>query len=206
MATIKITKITSQKDKERINLYSDDDFIVGIDRELLIEHGLAVGTELDERLLELLETEDEVKKCLNKAYRYLSYRPRSEQEVFKKLLEKYPETVVEKAMVKLKSLHYVDDQAFVNFWLEARGNSRGPALLRSELLQKGVERSLIEEALGKNPDDKQVEDAILLVGSKKRYHGLERQELYKKVAPFLARRGYSFGTIKKAIDHLEEKD
>lgn len=204
MTTIKITKISPQKNKDRVSLYSGETFITGIDNSLLVEFGLSTGMELDENLLTKLEAADEVKKALNKAYRFLSYRPRSEHEVLRKLSEKFPEEVVEKAVTKLKRLHYVDDKSFVSFWIEVRGNSRGPALLRSELLKKGIAKPLIDSALEFADREKMIEDALSLIKSKRRYRELDKEELYKKVAPFLARRGYGYEIIKEVISNLSE--
>lgn len=202
----KITKITSQKNKERLNIYLDDDFAFGIKQELLLEYDLRVGQELDDSIIERIKASDELKKCLDKAYRYLSYRPRSEKEVRDKLLEKYPSATVTEAMAKLKKLNYVNDQQFVNFWLEARGNTRGPALLKSELLKKGVAKEIVDDNFNSTNKDKLLEDATTLIESKRKYRGLTKAELYKKVGPFLSRRGYSYDTVKEVVRRLSDKD
>lgn len=206
MATVKITKISPQKNKDRVNLYSDEEFIAGIDNSLLLEYGLSIGEELDDVLLKKLEAADEIKKALNKAYRFLSYRPRSENEVRSKLSERFAEEVVEKAVNKLKKLHYVDDSDFVSFWIEGRGNSRGPALLRSELLKKGISKSLVDEVLKGADRETMIDNAFRLITGKRKYQNLGPEDLYKKVAPFLARRGYSYDIIKEVIKKLEEID
>jgi regulatory protein len=204
MATIKITKISTQKRGDRVSLYSGDDFIIGLDKDLLIKHGLGIGVELDATQISTLAKDDEIKKCFNKALHYLSYRPRSEHEVRTKLAEKYPPAVVEKVISKLKKYRYVDDAAFVNFWFDSRGRTRGAALLRAELLQKGVPKDVIEGSLPTRESEETYQEVLELVSSKKKYQHLDKKEFYKKVAPFLARRGYSYDVIKEVIKNIYE--
>jgi regulatory protein len=198
----KITKISVQKNTDGLNIYLDGVFAFGIKQELLQDYDLHVGRELTERDIAQINKDDELKRCLDKAYRFLSYRPRSEQEVQKKLTEKFETKTVIQAIKKLKEFHYVDDLAFVNFWLEARGNTRGPLLLKNELRQKGIADDLIAKALAGTDAEKMVEDALTLVKSKRKYQNIPKEEAYKKIAPFLARRGYDYGIIKNVIKEL----
>jgi len=201
----KITKISVQKNTERLNIYLDGVFAFGIRQELLGDYDLRVGKELSKDEIARLNKEDELKRCLDKAYRYLSYRPRSEKEVTDKLLEKYPQKTVMAALKKLKEYKYVDDSAFIKFWLDSRASSRGPALLRLELSQKGVSKTLIEESLSSIDKESLIEDALKLVRGKKKYRDLDANDLYKKVAPFLSRRGYGYDIIKEVIRVINDK-
>jgi regulatory protein len=201
--TIKITKISPQKNSDRVSLYSGDEFIIGIDKDLLVDYHLGVDKELDQTLLQKLKKDDDLKKCLNKAYRYLSYRPRSEQEMSRKLQEKFEPKTVTLAIKKLKKFRYIDDTAFINFWLEGRGKTRGPALLKAELLRKGVSRESIETAFTKTVETL-TEEALDLIQSKRKYHNLPVDELYEKIGPYLGRRGYDYEVIKEVIKKLKE--
>ena len=202
----KITKISAQKNTERLNIYLDGVFAFGIRQELLGDYDLHVGKELKKNEIARINKEDEIKRCLDKAYRYLFYRPRSEKEVTDKLLEKYPEKTVAAALKKLKEYKYVDDRAFIKFWLDSRANSRGPALLRLELIQKGIPKTLIEESLSSINKEALIEDALKLVRGKKKYRDLDANDLYKKVAPFLSRRGYSYDVIKIVLKSMKSEN
>jgi regulatory protein len=202
----RITKISVQKNTERLNIYLDGIFAFGIKQELLGEYDLRVGKELSSGDITKINKEDELKRCLDKAYRYLSYRPRSEKEVTDKLLEKYPEKTVAAALKKLKEYKYVDDVAFIKFWLDSRANSRGPALLRLELSQKGVPKTLIDESLSIIDKDALIEDGLKLVRGKKKYRDLDANDLYQKVAPFLSRRGYPYDVIKIVLKNMKSED
>lgn len=198
----KITKISVQKNTERLNIYLDGAFAFGIKQELLQDYNLHVGQELTEQEIAQINKDDELKRCLDKAYRYLSFRPRSEQEVRQRLAEKFGEDTVERAIKKLEVYRYVDDEAFVRFWLEARGDTRGPALIRRELRLKGIAENMITESLATTNTEKLTHDALTLVKSKRKYQNIPKEEAYKKIAPFLARRGYDYGIIKEVVKEL----
>lgn len=196
----KITAIKRQeKNKGRVNLYIDDSFAVGISEKLLIDLDLFKGKELNNKDIEKIKDAENISKCLDKAYRFLSFRPRSEAEIQIKLSEKFPEKTVRQAIDYLKKLNYLNDAEFCNFWIENRASGRGRRALYFELQKKGIKKEIIENSLKKIDKEAELESALLLVKSKRKYEGLSPDEAYKKIGGFLSRRGYSYETIKKVI-------
>lgn len=61
----------------------------------------------------------------------------------------YRPPLVEGAIERLLELGMLDDRAFAEAWIASRDRAhpRGERVLRQELLQKGIERSLIDELL-----------------------------------------------------------
>ncbi len=95
-------------------------------------------------------TSDDPADVLDAAARFLEARPRSEDEVRRKLLRLgYRAGMVEDALAKLLTVGYLDDEAFARAWVESRDRARprGENALRRELGQKGVERSLVDAVL-----------------------------------------------------------
>lgn len=86
----KITKIQPQKKEERFNIYVDGKFAFGLDAETVVKSGLKVGQEISEKEIEKLVFENETNKLMEKALRFLSFRPRSESEVRQYLKKKFP--------------------------------------------------------------------------------------------------------------------
>lgn len=108
-----------------------------------------------ERREQRSRTEDPA-EVLDAAARFLEARPRSEDEVRRKLLRLgYPSAMVEEAVGKLLTVGYLDDEAFARSWVESRDRAkpRGEHALRRELGLKGVDRQLIDEVLGERRDD-----------------------------------------------------
>ncbi len=94
---------------------------------------------------------DDPAAVLDAAARYLEVRPRSVQEVRRRLLDAgYRPGLVDGAIERLTALGYLDDAAFARSWLESRDRvrPRGAWALRDELRRKGVAAADIEAALG----------------------------------------------------------
>lgn len=84
------------------------------------------------------------------AARFLEVRPRSEDEVRKRLVSSgYPGPLVDTVIGRLLQLGYLDDAAFARAWIASRDRvrPRGMRALRLELLRKGVSAASIDEAL-----------------------------------------------------------
>lgn len=143
-------------------------------------------------------------KLLNAAFRFISFRPRSEKEIKdflqKKLKKKktYTPMMVGKVMDRMTELGYVDDAKFVTWWVEQRSQHRpkGKRALVEELRRKGVSVRLIETF----PvlDEKQLAWQAI---EKKLLHWkhLSTLEKKKKMYDFLGRRGFSFEAIDAVI-------
>ena len=93
---------------------------------------------------------DDPDAVLAAAARFLEARPRSVTEVRRRLTGAgYQPALVEGAIERLLELGMLDDRAFAGAWLASRDRARprGERVLRQELLQKGVDRALIDELL-----------------------------------------------------------
>jgi len=94
-------------------------------------------------------------EALDAAARLLEARPRSEDEVRRRLLRLgYQPGLVDGAVARLLALGYLDDAAFARSWVESRDRARprGEHALRRELAQKGLDASLVAEVLAERRD------------------------------------------------------
>lgn len=199
-----------QKHKERVNVYLDGEFAFGLNE--LDAVALRKGQVLTEEEITQLRDQDAVVKAFEQAVRYLSYRPRSRQEVQQYLTGKtIPPDTQERVIARLEAAGYVDDRAFTRFWIENRTQfqPRGPHALRYELRQKGIAPTLIEELLRETVD---VDEAAYQAASAqgRRLRGLTRHEYRQKLGAFLQRRGFAYSTasqiIRRLIDELADSD
>jgi regulatory protein len=198
----KVTALEVQKrNKERVNVYLDGEFAFGLD--LMAAAALRRGQDLTAAEIANLQAQDEVSKAVERALRFLSYRPRSESEVRRNLAKKpYPEPVIEAAIERIIRLGYLDDSAFANFWVENRDTFKplSPRALRYELRQKGVAEEHIAAALV----DLDTQDAAYRAaqGRVRRYQQKTRTEFRQKLGAFLQRRGFNYGTIRDVLEQL----
>lgn len=203
----RIVTIERQKrSKNRYTLHFDDGEWLGLFDELIIRHGLKEGIEVDSEKLAQLAREDDAKKALEMALRYLGYRSRSQKEMITYLEGKgFDGDVIDETIDKLKGYGYIDDSAFARDWVAGRMASKpmGKAMIKRELIYKGVEDEVIEEHLGRITQDQEEDRAYALaLKYAKRYRNLEPREQMHKIGAALARRGFDWETIKGAVRRL----
>jgi regulatory protein len=95
------------------------------------------------------------------------------------------------------------DQQFAKMWIENRNDyhPRSQRLMRYELRIKGVAEQTIESALADSADD--LELATRAAAQYARKLNFQDRVLFrKKLSAFLARRGFSYGTISPVIRDL----
>lgn len=93
---------------------------------------------------------DDPNVVLEAALRFLEVRPRSVEEVRRRLSRAgYQEQLVSAAIDRLLQLEMLDDAAFAAQWVESRDRAspRGEHALMLELRQKGIEASIVAAVL-----------------------------------------------------------
>jgi regulatory protein len=201
----KITAIVpQQKNSERVNIYVDGVFACGLALETAAH--LRVGQAWDVAEMEALQAEDAGVQARQKAYRFLSYRPRSVAEMRRHLSAKgLSETVIIQVIDYFIEQQLLDDHAFARYWVEQRETfkPRSAFALRQELQQKGISIPIINEALAE-VDEQQA--ARRAARKKVRlWAGLPQEQFRQKVGGFLQRRGFSYQVIEPVISELWEK-
>jgi regulatory protein len=198
----KITGIKAGKNPrvQRSNIYLDGKFVFSLDNEVIAKEKLQIGQELSSQVIDILTNADSFQRCLNTAFQFLSYRPRSEMETRERLKKRgYEEGDIEQVIVQLKRLSLLDDTAFATFWKENRTsfNPRGQRMLKMELLHKGVGREIIDETIG---DIDETENAYRSAKSKvKTLLVTDYQVFRRRLGAYLQRRGFSYPVINKVV-------
>jgi regulatory protein len=204
---MKITGLEPQvRDSERVNVFVDGKFLLGVNAALVYKLELTVGQELQPEQLEQLRYEETLQQAVDRAYNYLSYRPRSRTEVRRYLQQKQtPPEIIEDALARLDRYDLVNDRAFAAFWIENREqfSPRGGRALKSELRMKGVEREVIDELVNEEQDE-----TLALQAARKKAESLARNPqidfaaFRDRIGPFLLRRGFSYEIVKRAVRAL----
>ena len=199
-----ITGLKAGKRREkRVNVFLDDSFAFSLEAEVVTKAALRVGQELTPRQEEELSGADRYQRCLNTAFHFLSYRPRSESEVRQRLLKHgYDAGSINKAINRLKELELVDDTEFARFWAENREqfSPRSRRLMKLELQRKGLDRDIIEEVItGVNED----ESAYRAAGKKARSLPLSDYQVFRqRLVAYLGRRGFGYDVVKRTIEKI----
>ena len=204
---MRITALQSQmKNPERVNVFIDGHFTLSVNVLIIEQMGLEVGQELSTGQLEELRRQAALQQALDRALNFLTYRPRSRQELRHYLRRKdTPPEVIETVLERLDHLDLVNDRDFASFWVENREqfSPRGAHALRQELRMKGVQREIVDELI----DEEQDEERALRAGRKKAHllvhqPGMDYVTFQRRLGPFLQRRGFGYEATSHAVKKL----
>lgn len=197
-----ITAITAQKRRqERVNLFLDGEFAFGL--TLFAAANLRVGQQLSEADIAQLRLENDYEEAKNRAFNFITYRPRSERELRQNLAKKeYNEATIDRVVATLQRLEMLDDRAFARYWIEQRDNfkPRSNMALRQELAQKGIAGSIIDELLA--PRDDYQAAAAAAAKRTGRWSHLPQDEFALKMMRYLQGRGFGYGTCREVADDI----
>ena len=191
---------------DRINLFVDGRFLMGVNAVVVLQMGLRLEQELSPEQLEQLQSEEIEQRAVDRALNYLSYRPRSREEVRRYLRRKEtPPEIIETALARLDRLDFVNDRTFAGFWVESREHfsPRGARALKNELRMKGVERDVVDELV----NDEQDEERALRAGRKKAMTlvnstNIDYATFRNRLGSFLQRRGFGYQIVTKTVREL----
>ena len=198
-----VTLIKPQKNGKRLNIYLDDKFGFGIDLENFVTLGLKVEQELTEVEVKEIVEKAEFKKVYDKLLRFAMLRPRSEKEIKDWLKRKKVHTTLHKKLFKkLIKLDLVDDSLFAAWWVGQRASfkPRAKRVLAYELRLKGIDKKIIDQVLAETSVDEKKIAMSELRRREYKWASLKGLEKKKKMGEFLARKGFSWDVIKKAIE------
>ena len=107
-----ITKIEAQKNnRERVNIYIDDNFFSGLDLELVYSLNLSKGKEINEKELKELIYKDNISKAKSKAFKIINKAEQSEKTLRDKLSD-YDEDIIDIVIEYLKDCKFINDKDF----------------------------------------------------------------------------------------------
>ncbi|MBP2078690.1 recombination regulator RecX [Oceanobacillus polygoni] len=210
----KITRITTQKkNKSRFNIFLDakqgEEYGFSVDEAILIEYRLRKGMELDDEMIATLVENDTVHKSYTQVIHFLSYRMRTKKEIIDYLVKKEvdPEHI-EQIMKRLVEEKLIDDQQFAHFFVQSRINTttKGPVLIKKELMEKGVLAQQAELALENYSLDTQLEKIVKHI--QKKLNTGKKEAFRKKVQQLqanLIQKGFTQDAITKALASMENE-
>ncbi|MBK7779629.1 MAG: RecX family transcriptional regulator [Ardenticatenia bacterium] len=194
-----ITRLLQQPGRScMVSVFLDNEFALAVDLDLAAN--LFVGQQLTDDLVRNLREDNAYQQALARSLRFLGYRARSELELTQRLKEwDVDPGIAARVLSRLRQLRLVDDQAFAAWWVESRGRQspRGRLAMHAELRGKGVADTVIEEALAEIDEDATVLRLALARAAQLRR--LPRPDFDRRLGGFLARRGFSGATIRRAL-------
>lgn len=201
----KITKIELQKNKARVNIFVDDAFFCGANKDVAMINKLKVGQEIEESRLSQIVFESEVRSAFEKAVTYLESRAHSKSEIITKLIKKgFPKEATLEAVAKLEEYKYIDDGLFAKQFVEQNPKLSKQTLL-SKLMAKGVDSRVAKEATGGIGDEVELENCSRQIEKYIKSKKIDNKNDLNKMYSSLLRKGYKMETIKKSCGLVLDK-
>ncbi|MEU6658645.1 recombination regulator RecX [Streptomyces sp. NPDC046821] len=142
--------------------------------------------------------------------RLLTGQPRTRKQLADALAKReIPDDVADEVLSRFEEVGLINDGAFADAWVESRHHGRGLArrALARELRTKGVDSTVIEEAVGQLDSEQEEETARELVARKLRStRGLDRDKRLRRLAGMLARKGYPEGMVLRVVRQALEEE
>ncbi|MFF1814494.1 recombination regulator RecX [Streptomyces sp. NPDC058251] len=142
--------------------------------------------------------------------RLLTGTPRTRKQLADALRKReIPDDVADEVLSRFEEVGLINDGAFADAWVESRHHGRGLArrALARELRTKGVDSTLIDEAVGQLDSEQEEATARELVARKLRStRDLDRDKRLRRLAGMLARKGYSEGMALRVVRQALEEE
>lgn len=205
-----ITKISQAvKNPDRVNIYINNQFWVGLGKNDLITLKLVSGRELTELEKQEIESASSKGKVIERAMRFALLRPRSCAEVKDYLVHrnKIEEEEADSVITYLQDREILSDEKFAQWYLDYKLSSgvNGINKIKTELLKKKVSMQIITALLEKlNTNEefqneqhikiKEFADKII-----KTIKARNNYELKSKLVQRLMARGFKYNDIKEVL-------
>ncbi|MFF5847456.1 recombination regulator RecX [Streptomyces massasporeus] len=153
---------------------------------------------------------DPVERARAICLRLLTGTPRTRKQLADALRKRQiPDDAAEEVLSRFEEVGLINDGAFADAWVESRHHGRGLArrALARELRTKGVDTTLIDEAVSQLDSEQEEETARELVARKLRStRGLDRDKRLRRLAGMLARKGYPEGMALRVVRQALEDE
>ena len=203
-----ITKIeVCKKNKERVNVFVDEEFAFSCSSEVIYYQGLKKGDKVHVEKMSLIASEDNYMKCKSKALKCIERSYKTEKQIHDYLLGKeFDEKTISRVMAFMYQYSFIDDEKYGYMYLKDKIKKEGINKIKFDLKRKGIQENIIESIICKS-DYKENEG--LMVNAEKKIKLLLKTEkdimnIKRKLYDHLIRKGYAIESVKPCINSLIE--
>lgn len=191
--------------QKKINVYIDGEYAFLLYPKDIYKYKLSEGEEISEKLYEEILNDTVYFRAKQKALAILKFMDRTEIELRQKLSRAgYNDAIIEKTIAYITSYGYINDERLAAAYTRSRKNTKSKLVIKTELMQKGIEKDIIDSIFQEEYDNKDQEDSELIalkkaIAKKTRDpEALEYEEKQKLIAS-LYRKGFDIGKIKQIL-------
>ena len=193
-------KLSTELNKNgRINISTDGEFRFAVSAFVYRSFPYRDGDEITEEDLAELKAADDAERAHESALRMLTARAHGEQELYRKLRQKYAADAAQSAVDRCKEAGLIDDAAFAEALAESLFSKKGwsPERVRTELVCRGVDKETAENAISALDIDR--DSGIIMLLEKMRITDDSPDKDKARAVRRLLAAGYSYSEIKKHI-------
>ncbi|WP_099187422.1 recombination regulator RecX [Tepidibacter mesophilus] len=203
----KITKIEEQKNTDRVNLYVDDEFFMGLYKDLVYTLKLKKGNEIDKDSIEKIIDDEMYLKAKNKALSILSRSSQSQNNIIYKLSKnEFDEKTIERVLDFLKKYKFIDDENLAKSIVKDKLNINkyGKNKIKQTLYSKGIDSLTINTAIECEIDDEKEFENALYLGNKKyqKIKNEDKNKIYQKLSNHLTYKGFGYDIVRKVVNKI----
>lgn len=201
-----VTKIEPAGAKYKV--YIDGAYAFLMYKKELSRYRIETGQEMEEEVYCRIRTEVVGKRAKLRALHLLNDMGRTEQQLRQKLeRDGYPEDLIEEAVSYVKSFGYINDDNYARIYINGRKDKKSRKELYAGLLQRGIDKDVIERALELYYEESDAENAIAMLLKKKHYdpEKADRKET-QRLFGYLTRKGFECGDIFRVSEKLDIYD
>lgn len=203
-----ITKIEVQKrNKDRVNVYINDEFAFACSSELVYCHNLQKGRVIDLDGLKEVIIEDNYIKCKSVALKYIERTLKTKNQIIEYLIKKeFEEITVSRVIEFLEQYNFIDDKNYVKAFLNTNIKKWSKNKIFYDLKHKGIDEETINTILNEVTYEDEKKCLIKLAEKKAKIlcgKESDKRKIIEKLTLYLQSRGCDFETIKDIVKELD---
>lgn len=191
--------------KTKYRIFLDNEFAFVLYKGELSHYHIEEDAVINEAAYLEIKQKVILKRAKLRALHLLNDMDRTEGQLREKLRAgQYTEDIIDEAMNYVKSFGYVNDLNYAKRFVDSRKDKKSRKEIYAQLCNKGLSKTLIEEAMEDCYDKDDGMNAITELLRKKKYDPETATEKDKqKVIAFLMRKGFSYHDIRQVVQVSE---
>lgn len=191
--------------KSKVTIYLDGEYAFFLSPKEVHQLDITEGQELSEALYDSILEKMILPKAKLKALSILKFADRTETELRNKLTDAgFIQTVVDKAVQYVAGYGYLNDLRLATAYVRTRKHVKSKLLIKMDLMQKGVDTRVIEQAFMEEYDIDEQEDPELeairkAISKKVKSSEAMDYDSKQKLIASLYRKGFDISKIKQII-------
>ena len=200
MADIGVISEILYTTQKKCSIYINEQFVFALYKGELSRYNLKEGSLLSEEVYREIAVLL-LKRAKSRSLHLLNARPYTQKQLSDKLQTNgYPKEVIEQTMEYVKSFGYINDNAYVEQYINNHSAKKSMREMKEKLLQKGIKRDVLEAYMETFTEEQDDTYAIKALLKKKRYSPVDATvEETRRIYAYLARKGFRYDDIHKVL-------